>query len=84
MLSPFTFSTTSVQHHGYHSHQLQWQKYTPVLADLPAFSAACCAVQVALLKELRPEKLAGTLEISTVDGFQGREKEAIVISMVRR
>jgi superfamily I DNA and/or RNA helicase len=41
-------------------------------------------VQVALLKELRPEKLSSTLEISTVDGFQGREKEAIVISMVRR
>lgn len=51
---------------------------------------ACCApspaphcVQVALLKELRGERLAG-LEVSTVDGFQGREKEAIVISMVRR
>lgn len=43
-----------------------------------------CVAQVALLKELRPEKLASALEISTVDGFQGREKEAIVISMVRR
>ncbi|KAI8477001.1 MAG: P-loop containing nucleoside triphosphate hydrolase protein [Monoraphidium minutum] len=41
------------------------------------------SAQVALLKELRPEKLGPALEISTVDGFQGREKEAIVISMVR-
>lgn len=46
--------------------------------------AALLCEQVALLKESRPEKLSTTLEISTVDGFQGREKEAIVISMVRR
>ncbi|GLI64102.1 hypothetical protein VaNZ11_007275 [Volvox africanus] len=39
--------------------------------------------QVALLKELRQRHDLSALEISSVDGFQGREKEAIVISMVR-
>ena len=38
------------------------------------------AAQVRLLRELLP--IAG-LEIDSVDGFQGREKEAVVISLVR-
>ena len=57
-----------------------------IKAGVPAASIGIITpynAQVALLKEMRPDRLSGHLEISSVDGFQGREKEAIVICMVR-
>ena len=54
-------------------------------AGLPAGGLAVIApyaAQVRLLRSRLGEQVAG-LEIDTVDGFQGREKEAVVISLVR-
>jgi predicted DNA helicase len=39
--------------------------------------------QVRLLREALSAEVAGGLEIDTVDGFQGREKEAVVVDLVR-
>ncbi|HEU5073384.1 MAG TPA: AAA domain-containing protein, partial [Polyangiaceae bacterium] len=41
------------------------------------------AAQVRLLKSLLADAVAEGLEIGTVDGFQGREKEAVVVDLVR-
>ncbi|MEM9193552.1 MAG: C-terminal helicase domain-containing protein, partial [Myxococcota bacterium] len=39
--------------------------------------------QVRLLRDLLRPRLAEGLEIGTVDGFQGREKEVVVVDLVR-
>ena len=45
-------------------------------------SHSCMSHQVELLRVRLSQKYPG-LEIKSVDGFQGREKEAVVISLVR-
>ena len=59
-----------------------------VSAGVPAAAIGVISpysAQVALLREFRREAgdSLAALEVSTVDGFQGREKEAIIISCVR-
>ncbi|MCA9247448.1 MAG: AAA family ATPase [Planctomycetales bacterium] len=64
--------------------ELAWRKAEQLLAagidpaDLAII--APYAAQVRLLRDLRTDE---AVEIDSVDGFQGREKEAIIISLVR-
>ena len=52
-------------------------------AGVPAEAIAVIAPYAAQVRRLRDRLPISGLEIDSVDGFQGREKEAVVISMVR-
>jgi superfamily I DNA and/or RNA helicase len=52
-------------------------------AGLPAAQIAVIAPYAAQVRLLREQLDVPALEIDSVDGFQGREKEAVVISLVR-
>jgi superfamily I DNA and/or RNA helicase len=52
-------------------------------AGLPAGDLAVIAPYSAQVRLLREQLAVEGLEIDSVDGFQGREKEAVVISLVR-
>jgi superfamily I DNA and/or RNA helicase len=52
-------------------------------AGLPATSIAVIAPYAGQVRLLREMLDVAGLEIDSVDGFQGREKEAVVLSMVR-
>jgi superfamily I DNA and/or RNA helicase len=54
-----------------------------VASGLPAADIAVIAPYAAQVRLLRKRCDMADLEIDTVDGFQGREKEAVVISLVR-
>ncbi|MGL4515020.1 MAG: IGHMBP2 family helicase [Lacipirellulaceae bacterium] len=52
-------------------------------AGVPARDVAVIAPYAAQVRWLRDNRADSAVEVDTVDGFQGREKEAVVISMVR-
>lgn len=52
-------------------------------AGVPAEAIAVIAPYAAQVRYLRERLEAPGLEIDSVDGFQGREKEAVIISLVR-
>ena len=64
--------------------ELVGRRVTALLeAGLDAFDIAVIAPYAAQVRLLREQLPRDGLEIDTVDGFQGREKEVVVISLVR-
>jgi superfamily I DNA and/or RNA helicase len=78
-LDPSTFNTGNAQRVAAEARRLLSRGLPPTeIAIIAAYSA-----QARRLRELlRAERAAG-LEIGTVDGFQGREKEAVLVDLVR-
>jgi superfamily I DNA and/or RNA helicase len=78
-LDPSTFNLGNAERVAAEARRLLSRGLAPTdLAIIAAYSA-----QARRLRELlRAERAAG-LEIGTVDGFQGREKEAVIVDLVR-
>ena len=78
-IDPSTFNTSNAQRVAAEARRLLSRGLPPTeIAIIAAYSA-----QARHLRELlRAERVAG-LEIGTVDGFQGREKEAVIVDLVR-
>src|SRR5262245_60184713 len=76
---PSTFNTGNAERVAAEARRLLSRGLPPgEIAIIAAYSA-----QARRLRELlRAERAAG-LEIGTVDGFQGREKEAVIVDLVR-
>ena len=78
-IDPSTFNSSNAERVAAEARRLLSRGLPPTqIAIIAAYSA-----QARHLRELlRAERAAG-LEIGTVDGFQGREKEAVIVDLVR-
>ncbi|MBX3160923.1 MAG: AAA family ATPase [Deltaproteobacteria bacterium] len=76
---PSTFNTGNAERITAEARRLLSRGLPPTeIAIIAAYSA-----QARRLRELLREERALGLEIGTVDGFQGREKEAVIVDLVR-
>jgi superfamily I DNA and/or RNA helicase len=76
---PSTFNSGNAERVAAEARRLLSRGLPPTeIAVIAAYSA-----QARRLRELLKEERAAGLEIGTVDGFQGREKEAVIVDLVR-
>ena len=76
---PSTFNTGNAERVAAEARRLLSRGLAPTdIAIIAAYSA-----QARRLRELLKHERAAGLEIGTVDGFQGREKEAVIVDLVR-
>ena len=76
---PSTFNSGNAERVAAEARRLLSRGLPPTeIAVIAAYSA-----QARRLRELLREERAAGLEIGTVDGFQGREKEAVIVDLVR-
>jgi superfamily I DNA and/or RNA helicase len=76
---PSTFNTGNAERVAAEARRLLSRGLPPSdLAIIAAYSA-----QARRLRDLLREERAAGLEVGTVDGFQGREKEAVIVDLVR-
>ena len=78
-LDPSTFNAGNADRVAAEARRLLSRGLAPTdIAIIAAYSA-----QARRLRELLTAERAAGLEIGTVDGFQGREKEAVIVDLVR-
>jgi superfamily I DNA and/or RNA helicase len=76
---PSTFNTGNAERVAAEARRLLSRGLAPTdLAIIAAYSA-----QARRLRDLLREERAAGVEVGTVDGFQGREKEAVIVDLVR-